>query len=201
MQFMTKKPSWDRRMVKSGLLGCMMVALGTNDLTAAECSWIVQPNEPIVGLGARTATYEIILDGIFDKGLLYGFTITDSKLAKQLTDNKIAELKSHARPLKVMEQGKTVVYQLSSDSALPRTIYLAVADEPVEYFEAIDARITPPRPAGTRGASDSTGPMPRRSVPGMEILSIEITEGRERQSLSRPTINIGFQLCAYQVSW
>lgn len=198
---MMKRPILNPWMAKNSLLGCIIIAFGTSNLAAAECSWIVQSNEPIVGLGTDAATYEIMLDGMFNRDLLYGFTVTDPDIAQHLVDNEITDLKSHARPLKVMEQGRSVLYQLSPDSIFPRTIYLAVANEPVEYFESIDARITPPQLAETRGASDLTGPMPRRSVLGTEVLSIETTEGRARKSLSKPTINNGFQLCAYQVSW
>lgn len=204
MQFLIKTSKKTSSLAGAVLLAGSMMAVGGQDAGAQDntCPWVVQPNEPIVGLGAETATYEIMFTGLEDREILYGFTVTDHQLALKLTrEGKLTDLTASAEPLALIEQDEAIVYQLSADSILPKTIYLAVATSRVDELEQIDARIEPPRPVSvgmlTRGASDHTGPLPHRSVPGIEIIAMPAEVDR----LLSPISDTGIQLCAYQVSW
>jgi hypothetical protein len=204
MQFLIKTSDEASPFFGAMLLAGMLAAFGGQHASAQDnpCPWVVQPNEPIVGLGADTATYDISFTGLEDREILYGFTVTDHQLALRLTrEGKLADLSASAEPLSLLEQEDAIVYQLSADSILPKTIYLAVATSRVDELEQIDARIEPPRPVSvgmlTRGASDHTGPLPHRSVPGIEIIAMPA----EAERLLSPISDQGIQLCAYQVSW
>lgn len=198
-----------------GLIAAMTANVSISDLNAAEesqpaCPWIVQPDEPIFGLGANNAAYEILFDGRTTDTIFYGFTVADRHLAQQLSDrDKIPDLRRDGRSLKTVErEGMTAAYRVSTDSILPRTIYLLTAATAMPELEQIDARIDPARPIAvglrTRGATDLSGPMPRRTVPGVEILassSQRPDETVENRSIILSSFDQDFQLCAYQVSW
>jgi len=188
----------------AGFLAGLMTVAGGQKAAAEEptCPWVVQPNEPIVGLGSDIATYEIMFTGLEDQELLYGFTLTDHQLALQLTrEGRLSDLPESAVPLALIEEDQSITYQLSTESILPKTIYLAVATSTIDELEQIDARIEPSRPVAvgllTRGASDHTGPLPHRSVPGIEIIAMLA----DQDQLLSPVSDGGIQLCAYQVSW
>ncbi len=191
-----------RAQVSVVVLASFMTVGGGHRATAQNttCPWFVQANEPIVGLGSDAATYEIIFTGLDSNDILYGFTATDRQLASQLArENRLPDLTKGMVPLHGIEKDNSLVYRLPPDSILPKTIYLAVASSRVDKLEQIDARIEPPRPVSvvTRGASDHTGPLPHRSVPGIEIISMS----GEGDQLLAPVADQGIQLCAYQVSW
>ena len=208
---MTSKPKPTRLRTLYGLVATMIVGFGSIDGMAADpdmstCPWMVQPDEPITGLGANIATYEIFFNGSTADALFYGFTVADRELARQLTDDdRIPDLRQHGRPLEAIEQRGMTVYRLSADSILPRTIYLLAAAEVMQQPEMIDARIDPARPVAvglrTRGASDINGPLPHRSVPGIEILASTSEKPAQDRSFEVSALGADFQLCAYQVSW
>ncbi len=197
----------------SGLIAMMTAGIGVSNVQAEDenfssCPWIVQPDEPLVGLGADIATYEILFNGTTSDAIFYGFTVTDHILARHLTnDGEIPALEEHGRPLEVIEREGIPVYQLSADSILPRTIYLLASAGPISRLEQIEARIDPARPIAvglrTRGASDLNGPMPRRMVPGIEILVSASRQDEEEKAraINTASLDPDFQLCAYQVSW
>lgn len=191
-----------RAQVSVVVLASFMTIGGEHRAAAQDttCPWFVRANEPIVGLGSDTATYEIIFTGLDSNDILYGFTVTDRQLASQLArGNRLPDLTKGMMPLHGIEKDSSLVYKLPSDSILPKTIYLAVASSRVDKLEQIDARIEPPRPVSivTRGGSDHTGPLPHRSVPGVELISMS----NEADQLLAPVAGQGIQLCAYQVSW
>ena len=208
---MTSKPKGMMRLAQGGLVAALMAGgWGVQPLLADQhetaCPWIVQPEEPLFGLGAANATYEILFTGKSADENFYGFTVSDHRLARELTNGGgLPDLEKNGRSLETVEQDGTIVYQVAADSILPRTIYLLAADMPIKPLERIDARIDPARPIAvglrTRGASDVTGPMPRRTVPGVEI----VTAGAEPEEAQRAILSTSyepeFQLCAYQVSW
>ena len=206
MQFLIKTSNKASSLLKTALLaGLMLGAFGQSQVEAADgvtCPWVVQPNEPIIGLGSDIATYEIMFTGLEDQDILYGFTVTDHQLALQLTrEGEFSDLPASAEPLALIEDEQSLVYRLSTESILPKTIYLAVAVSAIDELEQIEARIEPKRPVAvgmlTRGASDHTGPLPHRSVPGIEI----IAKPANPDQLLSPVSDGGVQLCAYQVSW
>jgi hypothetical protein len=189
----------------------MALGFGAGPLAAADrdfsaCPWIVQPDEPLVGLGADIATYEILFTGRTTKAIFYGFTVAAHDLARQLTDEgEIPDLMEDGRSLETVERDGATVYRVSSESILPRTIYLLAAAMPMKQLERIDARIDPARPIAvglrTRGATDLSGPMPRRTVPGVEILASAAHPEEATEPPLLAALEPDFQLCAYQVSW
>ncbi|MGI9492776.1 MAG: hypothetical protein ACR2QF_10295, partial [Geminicoccaceae bacterium] len=111
---------------------------------ASSCPWIVQPDEPLVGLGSDIATYEILFAGNTADAIFYGFTVADRGLAQRLfNDGEIPDLEQNGRSLKTVEREGLTVYQVSSDSILPRTIYLLTAATAMPPLERINARIDP----------------------------------------------------------
>ena len=198
--------------------GFLAMTAGSHPATAKDdtpaCPWIVQPDEPIVGLGGNNAVYEILFSGPATDSIFYGFTVAHQQLAQQLTnDGEIPNLEKDGRSLRVVEKEGVATYQVAPDSVLPRTIYLLTAASALPKLERIDARIDPARPIAvglrTRGATDFSGPLPRRTVPGVEILaSVQQEAGSgandgyvENRSLVLSSFEPDFQLCAYQVSW
>jgi hypothetical protein len=187
---------------------------GTAQLASAGCPWIVQPEtETVAASGTATPVFDIVFDGLNQSSkVFYGFTVASLDLAWALANQStLPPLKPDARRLKpkVTPEG-TIAYQLASDSIRPHTIYLVAADRVVRQLEQIQARIEPVRPMAvselmpqlqpkTRGGTDWSGPLPRRSVPGFEIA------GGERSPAPagvgdgvRPVA--AAQICAYQVS-
>lgn len=200
-----------KRNALCGFVAAMMMVGSMGGVAAADdersvCPWIVQPEEPIFGLATDMATYEILFTGQTPDDIFYGFSVVDHKLAQQLTQlGEIPDLQASGRALKTVEQEGVVVYQVSTDSIQPRTIYLLAATSPMPRLEQIGARIDPARPIAvglrTRGASDLNGPLPRRTVPGIEIVASAPTRNSEERSVTVAALNPDFKLCAYQVSW
>lgn len=194
-------------------MATIMAGIGSGAAMAAEdeataCPWIVQPEEPIFGLASDIATYEILFTGQISDHIFYGFSVADHRLARQLTQlGKIPDMRDHGRALKRVDQEGIIAYQVTTDSIQPRTIYLLAASEPMPRLEQIEARIDPARPIAvglrTRGASDLNGPLPRRTVPGIEILASAASEDgtTDERSVITAAFNPDFRLCAYQVSW
>lgn len=211
MPLKISSPTWMNRIAFCGLVAAVVVGTGLGDLAAADdersvCPWIVQPEEPIFGLATDMATYEILFTGQTSDDMFYGFSITDHKLARQLTQlGEIPDLQASGRALKTVEREGIIVYQVSADSIQPRTIYLLAATSPMRRLEEIGARIDPARPIAvglrTRGASDLNGPLPRRTVPGIEILASATTNDEKERIVVPAALNPDFKLCAYQVSW
>ena len=202
------------RFIRIALLGLILpitveanaAQLTTSEKEASGCPWIVQPDEPLFGLGSDIATYEILFAGNTTDAIFYGFTVADQGLAQQLTnDGEIPDLEKNGRSLKTVKREGLTVYQVSSDSISPRTIYLLTAATAMLPLERIDARIDPARPIAvglrTRGATDFNGPLPRRTVPGREILASSSEDVVEDRSIVVSSLGPDFQLCAYQVSW
>ncbi len=212
---MISKP---KRFSSAGLLGLILTMLAVPNFTnlaaaeqveekdASSCPWIVQPDEPLVGLGSDVATYEILFAGNTSEAIFYGFTVADHGLAQKLTDNRdLPDLEKNGRSLRPVEREGMTVYQVSADSILPRTIYLLTTTTAMRPLEQIEARIDPARPIAvglrTRGATDFSGPLPRRTVPGVEILASSSKEFADDRSIVVSSLRPDFQLCAYQVSW
>ncbi len=197
-----------RLIILFGLITVTMAGFGVRTLAIADdrrlsCPWIVQPDETQSGPGTDIEHYEILFTGQISDAIFYGFTVTDDHLARQLSDDgAIPDLTRSGRALEAVERDGITVYQISADTLLPRTIYLLTAGRSMKRLEMIDARIDPARPIAigmhTRGASDFTGSLPRRTVPGQDLL---ISSPDENQSLVLSTLDQDFQLCAYQVSW
>ncbi|MDH3660865.1 MAG: hypothetical protein OEU92_12720 [Alphaproteobacteria bacterium] len=164
----------------------------------AGCPWIVQPSEAI---GGDLPDYEITYNGATDPALTYyAFTVTDHDLAWQLSSGSgLSALDDRGRPLTVIDQDDRLRYRADTASVMPLTIYLVVSTSPMAELDMIAAAFEPARPIAVglrlRGASDSSGPLPHRSLPGVEI----------HYASSEPTLTelgagrLEYQLCAYQV--
>lgn len=164
----------------------------------AGCPWIVQPSDAI---GGDLPDYEITFNGEPDPSLTYyAFTVTDHDLAWQLSSGDgVSTLDDRGRPLMVIDQDDRLRYRADTASVMPLTIYLVVSTVPMAELDAIAAAFEPARPIAVglrlRGASDSSGPLPHRSLPGVEI----------HYAASEPTAaqlgagRLEYQLCAYQV--
>jgi len=176
---------------------------------AAECPWLVQPFVEGPIYAAQPMAYDILFEGLDQRAkVFYGFTVTSIDLAWQLaSQSTLPELERHARRLEptTLSDG-AMAYALAPDSIDPPTIYLVTANSVVDELERIDARIEPDRTVAisqllskTRGATDLSGPLPRRSLPGFEIISAtpETTgRGIEQMRAEAPSV----QICAYQVA-
>ena len=191
------------------------IVTGMARLASAACPWIVQPEaETVAADGTATPTFDIVFDGLDQSSkIFYGFTVASLDLAWQLaSQGALPPLKADARPLepKITATGATA-YRLAADSIQPSTIYLVAADRVVRELEQIDARIEPARPMAvselmpqlrpkTRGGTDWSGPLPRRSLPGFEIASAERTPigPKAPEGIGHQTAAV--QICAYQVA-
>ncbi len=196
MRPLTREPTALERRIKASLTATLLVC-ALSGPAFADCPWIVQPSEAI---GGDRPDYEIAFTGDADPTLTYyGFTVTDHDLAWQLSSGRgIAALDGRARPLQTIDSDDRLRYRAAGDSVLPLTLYLVVASAPVERLESITAGFEPARPIAiglrTRGASDSSGPLPHRSLPGIEIAYAGLeAEGTELGD------DADYQLCAYQV--
>lgn len=188
--------------------GCVAVlalagmTVGQDVSAATPCPWVVQPYpEPVAATPDQKPTapaFQIVFDGMPDEGAaFYGFSVASMDLAAQFADlSRLPDLSTDARPLEAArtELG-TVAYRVTADTIEPHVVYLVSAPAPVEPLEQIAARIEPDRPIAvsalalrTRGASDLSGPLPHRSVPGFLVASADDDSG--------PNLKI----CAYQVA-
>jgi hypothetical protein len=194
-------------------LACVAAAAGllvggTANLAAAACPWIVQPYAQSVPVSSETPTFDIVFDGLGQSSkVFYGFTVASLDLAWQLANDRVLPvLDPDGRPLepKATAEGM-VAYQLSPESIQPHTIYLVAADGVVPQLEQIDARIDPARPMAlsqlfprTRGGTDWSGPMPRRSLQGFEIAGAAGDQVGATGQIGTAVADV--QICAYQVA-
>lgn len=164
----------------------------------ANCPWIVQPSEAISG---DQPDYEITFNGAPDRSWrYYAFTVTDHDLAWQLSSGSgLAALDERGRPLEVIDQDDRLRYRADSASVMPLTIYLVVSTSSMPELDTINAAFEPSRPIAVglrmRGASDTSGPLPHRSLPGVEIHYASNEPTATELSTNQPE----YQLCAYQV--
>lgn len=163
----------------------------------AACPWTVQPSDII---GGDRPDYEIAFNGGADPSLhFYGFTVTDHYLAWELSSGSGLEtVDRRVRPLETIDDDDGLRYRTDPDSVLPLTLYLVVATKPVAKLDRLAAAFEPARPVAvglrTRGASDSSGPLPHQSLPGIEIhYASHQPEGTELGG------EAAYQVCAYQV--
>ena len=164
----------------------------------ANCPWIVQPSDAI---GGDVPDYEIMFSGEANPAFtFYGFTVTDPDLAWELSSGSgLAALDDRSRALAVVDSGDRVRFRAHADSINPLTVYLVVATARIPELEAVKAAFEPAKPIAVglrmRGASDTSGPLPHRSLPGVELhYASHETPGT--------VLNAGrldYQLCAYQV--
>ena len=174
---------------------------GADAASAADpCPWVVQPQpEPILATGAdqkaSTPAFQLMFDGLAQEvGAFYGFSVASMDLASEFAGLiRLPDLSTDARPLEPAGAALgTGAYRVAADTIEPHVVYLVTAPAPVEQLEKIKARIEPERPVAvamrTRGASDLSGPLPHRSVPGFLVAS---AEGKMVPNL---------QICAYQVA-
>jgi hypothetical protein len=178
-----------RRRGLAGFTLALLVLAGSTPASAA-CPWVVQPYISEATLKDARPTFDITLQEVRPGGVLYAFTVASAELAWQLASRQTLSEMKNALPLEgVVTPIGATVYRLHPDTLEPPTIYLLAASGPIEKLERIAARIEPSRPVavalGTRGASDRSGALPRRSVPGIEVADAD---------------RDAFTLCAYQVS-
>lgn len=176
---------------KSSLMSCAAVAglmIGTLNPAAADCPWIVQPHVDGKQRISNQTLVNIVFDGMdHQEQFFYGFTVADIALAWHLSsDDILTDIGPHGRSLNMMETHVGPAFEVSADSIEPHTVYLVAATAPVGELEAMAASIEPSRPftvsdARTRGATDVSGPLPTRSLPGIEIRSSSIRDEFEHQ--------------------
>jgi hypothetical protein len=166
------------------------LASGMAGVASAACPWIVQPEAQKVAAGAGAApSFDIVFEGLDQNSkVFYGFTVASLDLAWQLANRgALPRLATDARRLEPrLTPYGTTAYRLAPDTIRPPTIYLVAADKVVRELEQLEARIEPARPLAvselmpqlqprTRGGTDWSGPLPRRSLPGFEIAGAERT--------------------------
>ena len=155
----------------------------------AACPWIVQPHFDDQRPVSDTTLVNIVYDGMAKRPqFFYGFTVTDIDLAWDLsTDGTLTDLGPNGRPLDVMETTVGPAFEVDAESIEPHTVYLVAARSPVGELEDLGAAIEPSQPFHvsfkTRGASDVSGPLPARSLPGVEIRASK-SEDEVRQWLA-----------------
>ncbi|HEX6143290.1 MAG TPA: hypothetical protein VFZ01_11255 [Geminicoccaceae bacterium] len=151
--------------------GAVLLA-GAGQATA-ECRWIVQPYLSEAVLKEGRPTYEILYDGL-ERRTFYAFTVTSEALAERLAaGGELPDLGDEARPLVAgLTPLDHTVYRLDPGTARPPAIYLVAAAMPVPDLDRLGARIVPARPVTvsqyvprTRGATDQSGALPRRTEP------------------------------------
>ncbi len=191
------------------------IVTGMARLASAACPWIVQPEaQTVAANGTATPVFDIVFDGLDQSSkIFYGFTVASLDLAWQLAkQGALPPLKANARRLepKLTPEG-AIAYQVAPDTIRPNTIYLVAADRVVHELEQIEARIEPARPMAvselmpqlqprTRGGTDWSGPLPRRSVPGFEIAGAERTAAAAGVPEGIGPVAAAVQICAYQVA-
>jgi hypothetical protein len=191
------------------------VITGMARLASAACPWVVQPETQTVAAdGTATPAFDIVFDGLNQTSkIFYGFTVASLDLAWQLAnEGALPPLKAGARRLepKLTAEG-AIAYQVAPDTIRPNTIYLVASDRVVRELEQIEARIEPARPMAvselmpqlrprTRGGTDWSGPLPRRSVPGFEIAGAERSPAGGNVAEGIGPVAAAVQICAYQVA-
>jgi hypothetical protein len=194
-----------------GLGLAVVVATGGAARAEAGCPWIVQPAATSVTAAAATPpAYDIVFEGLErETRFFYGFTVASLDLAWQLANGEPQpELEVGARPLatKADDRGAPA-FHVAGDTIEPHTIYLVAAGNQVAVLDQIGARIEPPRAIAvsqyrprTRGGTDWSGAMPRRSLPGYELASPADTAARDDTANRHDTKVAAMQICAYQVA-
>lgn len=168
---------------------------------------MVQPLAEGPTYAAEPSAYDIQFEGLDPRAkVFYGFTVTSDDLAWELASaSTLPELERDARRLEAVTlAGGATAYEAADESLDPHTIYLVTANAVIDELERIEARIEPNRPVAvsqlfskTRGASDLSGPLPRRSLPGFEIVSVAEETGRGIDPMRAEVPAV--QICAYQV--
>jgi hypothetical protein len=195
-----------RRALRSGAAGLALAWLAGGPALAGPCPWIVQPSEALAA-GEALPSYDIVFTGPMGTSAFYGFTVDDHELAWQLSEaGRMPDLSVHGQALEAVELEDRVAYRPALKSVVPRTLYLVAASGVVSELERIDARIEPDRPVTvgfrTRGATDMSGSLPHRSMPGIEIRSASAdNEAPGRNDRITAAADDGIQLCAYLVAW
>ena len=204
-------PPRRRRMPRfaAALLTAAVLSASAATPGAAECPWLVQPFVEGPTYAAQPTAYDILFEGLDPRAkVFYGFTVASDTLAWQLAKAAtLPEMERDARRLEPISLSNgAMAYELAPDSVEPHTIYLVTANTVIDELERVDARIDPGRTVAisqllpkTRGATDLSGPLPRRSLPGFEIISAtpETTgRGIDRMRAEMPSV----QICAYQVA-
>jgi len=182
-------------------LSILLTASG-GSIASAQCPWIVQPHAD-----SEAAAYDIVFDGPAESAqVFYGFTVANIDLAWRLNeDGDLPDLAPDARPLKSAQSVEgSAVYSLAPDTIEPHTLYLVAANDAIDKLDAVNARFEPSRPVAVsyifRGASDMSGPLPRRSMPGVEIKSAEATSNGALAVDVAAVQTSAVQICAYQVA-
>ena len=197
MRPLTRQAKSAVRRLRTSVAAALVAGLISGPALAG-CPWIVQPSEAI---GGDLPDYEITFNGEPDPSwTYYAFTVTDHDLAWQLSSgNGLSALDERGRPLAVIDQDDRLRYRADAASVMPLTIYLVVSTAAVAELEAITAAFEPARPIAVglrmRGASDSSGPLPHRSLPGVEIHYASSEATATELDADQPE----YQLCAYQV--
>ncbi len=144
----------------------------------AECPWIVQPHPDDAAKGGAQTLVSIVFDGLDEqRQFFYGFTVTDMDLAWDLaTDGVLPDLGSKSRSLAAVKTPSGQAFELSDESIEPHAVYLVTSSARISELEQMEAEIEPSKPFHvsyfkTRGATDMSGPLPTRSLPGVEIRS------------------------------
>lgn len=168
---------WHR--ARAAIIGCTVTAsfmMGLLGSAEAACPWIVQPYIDGEQRASEQTLVNIVLDGLaHQQQFFYGFTVTDIDLAWDLSaSGTLIDLGPNGRALNVVDTVAGQIFEVDDNSIKPHTVYLAAARSPVAALEIIDAAIEPSRPftvsyLKTRGATDVSGPLPTRSLPGVEI--------------------------------
>ena len=199
MRSLTRRKASRRRPVSGRLAAGAFLITGMFGTPAlAGCPWIVQPSQAI---GGDRPDYEIMFNGKPDPALAYyAFTVTDPDIAWELSSGSgLAALDDRSRPLEIIDETDRPRYRADAASVMPLTIYLVVSTAPMAGLDAIAAGFEPARPIAVglrmRGASDSSGPLPHRSLPGVEIHYA--AGGATATELDADRVE--YQLCAYQV--
>ena len=191
------------------------VVTGMTGLASAACPWIVQPEAQNVAAGGNAPpSFDIVFEGLDQSSkVFYGFTVASLDLAWQLANREtLSRLATDARRLEpTLTPYGTTAYQLAPDTIRPHTIYLVAANRVVHELEQLQARIEPARPVAvselmpqlqprTRGGTDWSGPLPRRTVPGFEIAGAERTPAAAGVPDRIGALASTVQICAYRVA-
>ena len=198
--FPIRRSRWQPTAAGIGL-SILLTAAGAPAASAA-CPWIVQPHAD-----SDSVAFDIVFDGPAESAqVFYGFTVADIDLAWRLNeDGELPDLAPDARPLLSRQSAEgSAIYSLAPDTIEPHTLYLVAASDAVDKLDAVDARFEPSRPVAVsyifRGASDMSGPLPHRSMPGVEIKSAESAgAGAVALDVAAATRD-AVQICAYQVA-
>lgn len=168
----------DGRPIFSCVAMAASMMFGMMSAAEAACPWIVQTHFDDGHRTSEKTLVNIVFDGMDNREQhFYGFTVTHIDLAWDLSapgDGTMIDLGPHARALDILETVTGPAFEISPESIEPHTVYLVSARSPVGELDQLQAAIEPSTPfnvsyAKTRGATDVSGPMPTRSLPGIEI--------------------------------